>query len=71
MAEFSPDAVKNSLILCLMISPKQNDKVVQTIQHVIVYTRSVKFCEMCLKLDERKDDIEEGHHSGVMSTEEI
>ena len=43
LAEFSPDAVNNNLILCLMISPKLNDKVVQTSQYVIVHTRSVQF----------------------------
>ena len=43
LAEFSPDAVKHNLILCLMISRNLNDKVVQTSQYVIVYTRSVQF----------------------------
>ena len=43
LAEFSPDAVKHNLILYLMISRKLNDKVVQTSQYVIVYTRSVQF----------------------------
>ena len=36
LAEFSPGAVKNNLI-------QINDKVVQTSQYVIVYTRSAQF----------------------------